>query len=275
MKRNLTLALVILVVLLPACANTGTSGEAGKRSEAARQEAARQEEALKQEEARIQEEARKQEEVRKQEEARKQEAIRQEEARKQEEVRKQEEARKQDEALKQEQVRKQEEARKQEEVRKQEEARKQSDLAQIEALRRQRLEDHDDPSLIGMVTEEELKKADPLLVDRKIYFDFDRYDIKPNYVPIIAAHVRFLIAHPTVKVFVEGNCDDRGSPEYNIALGQRRSESVVRALLALGVPARQVEAVSYGAEKPAASGSNEESWAMNRRADIAYPILKR
>ena len=257
MKRYLTLALVILVVLLPACANFGASGEAGKRSEAARQEAIRQEEALKQEELRIQEEARKQEEVRKQEETRKQE-----------EVRKQEEARKQ-EAIRQ------EEARKQEEVRKQEEARKQSDLAQIEALRRQRLEDHDDPSLVGMVTEEELKKADPLLVDRKIYFDFDKYDIKPKYAPVVAAHVRFLIAHPTVKVFVEGNCDDRGSPEYNIALGQRRSESVVRALLALGVPARQVEAVSYGAEKPVASGSNEESWAMNRRADIAYPILKR
>ncbi len=269
MKRNLTLALVILVVLLPACANTGTSGEAGKRSEAARQEAMRQEEALKQEEMRMQEEvrkqeeARKQEEVRKQEEARKQEAIRQEEARKQEEVRKQEEARRQ------------EEARKQEEVRKREEARRQDELAQIEQLRRQRLEDHDDPSLVGMVTEEELKKADPLLVDRKIYFDFDRYEIRPNYAPTIAAHARFLIAHPTVKVFVEGNCDDRGSPEYNVALGQRRSESVVRALLALGVPTRQAEAVSYGAEKPAASGSNEESWALNRRVDIAYPMFKR
>jgi peptidoglycan-associated lipoprotein len=126
-----------------------------------------------------------------------------------------------------------------------------------------------------MVTEEELKKADPLLVERKIYYDFDKYEIKPKFVPIIAAHARFLIAHPTVKVFVEGNCDDRGSPEYNVALGQRRSESVGRALLALGVPARQVEAVSYGAEKPVAYGSNEETWALNRRSDIGYPILKR
>src|SRR5258708_6815574 len=198
MKRNLTLALVILVVLLPACANFGATGEAGKRSEAARQEAIRQEEALKQEEVRIQEEARKQEEVRKRDE-----------------------------------------------------------LAQIEQLRRQRLEDNDDPSLVGMVTEEELKKADALLVERKIYFDFDSYEIKPQFVPLIAAHARFLIARPTVKVFVEGNCDDRGSPEYNVALGQPRSESFVRALVLLGGPPRQVEAVSYGAEKPVAPGSNE------------------
>jgi len=91
---------------------------------------------------------------------------------------------------------------------------------------------------------------------------------------MIAAHARFLLGHPTVKVFVDGNCDDRGSPEYNVALGQRRSESLLQALVVLGVPARQVEAVSYGAEKPVAYGSNEETWAQNRRSDIAYPMLK-
>ena len=164
--------------------------------------------------------------------------------------------------------------RKQEEARKQEEVRKQRELAQIEELRRQRIEDNDDPELIGMVTEEQLKKSDPLLADRRIYYDLDKYEIKQKFVPAVAAHARFLIAHPTVKVFVEGNCDDRGSPDYNVALGQRRAESVQRALLALGVPARQVEAVSFGAERPVAYGQNDESWALNRRSDVVYPILK-
>jgi len=154
------------------------------------------------------------------------------------------------------------------------EARRQEELRQIEELRKQRMEDDDDPSLVGMVTEEQLRKANPLLLEQSIYFDFDRYQIKAEYAPIIAAHARFLIAHPTVKIFVEGNCDDRGSPEYNIALGQRRADVVQRALLALGVPKRQVEAVSYGAERPIAYGANEESWARNRRADIAYPMFK-
>jgi peptidoglycan-associated lipoprotein len=143
----------------------------------------------------------------------------------------------------------------------------------MEALREHRLEDDDDPSLVGLVTEDQLRDADPILLEQSIYFDFDRYDIAPEYATLIAAHARFLIANPTVKIFVEGNCDDRGSPEYNITLGQRRSDAIQRALLSLGVPTRQIEAVSYGAERPAAYGANEEAWSRNRRADIAYPMF--
>jgi peptidoglycan-associated lipoprotein len=168
----------------------------------------------------------------------------------------------------------QREAARIEEERRQEERRIQSELAQMEELRQLRLEDNDDPSLVGMVTEEQLREANPLLLEQSIYYDYDQYSVNTKYAAIIAAHARFLVANPTVKIFMEGNCDDRGSPEYNISLGQRRSDSVQRALLALGVPPRQIEAVSFGAERPVAFGQNEDAWARNRRADFAYPMLK-
>ena len=244
MKR---LVLLSLVILLTACSSISGDKGALSSEELAAQEAARQEEIRRQEEAR-------QEAARIEEERRREEERIAEEIRRQEEIRLAEEARI-------------EEQRRQEEYRRQEEAR------QREALRQQRLEDGDDPSLVGMVTEQQLIDADPILLEQSIYFDFDRYDIDPKYAPVIAAHARFLIVNPTVKIFVEGNCDDRGSPEYNIALGQRRSDAVQRALLTLGVPRRQIEAVSYGAERPVAYGANEEAWAQNRRADIAYPML--
>jgi peptidoglycan-associated lipoprotein len=268
MKRLLILS---LVVVLSACTSLGDRGAMSQEQlaaqEAARQEAERQEAAR--QEAERQEAAR--QEAARQEEAR-QEAARQEEARLEEERRREEE-RVAEEERRWEELRKEEEARREEE-RLQQEARKQEELRQIEALRKQRMEDDDDVSLVGMVTEEQLRKANPLLLEQSIFFDFDRYQIKAEYAPIIAAHARFLIAHPTVKIFVEGNCDDRGSPEYNISLGQRRADAVQRALLALGVPKRQVEAVSFGAERPIAYGANEVSWARNRRSDIAYPMLK-
>lgn len=240
MKR---LVLLSLVILLTACSSISGDKGALSSEELAAQEAARQEEISRQEEAARIEEERQREEQRIAEEIRRQE-----------EIRLAEEARI-------------EEQRRQEEYRRQEEAR------QREALRQQRMEDGDDPSLVGMVTEQQLIDADPILLEQSIYFDFDRYDIDPKYAPVIAAHARFLIVNPTVKIFVEGNCDDRGSPEYNIALGQRRSDAVQRALLTLGVPRRQIEAVSYGAERPVAYGANEDAWAQNRRADIAYPML--
>ncbi len=255
MKRILILSLVIV---LTACSSLSSNKGGLSEEEIAAQEAARQEEMRRQEELRQQQEtaeAARIEEERRREEQRIAEEQRQEEMRRAEEARLAEQAR-------------MEEERRQEEVRRLEEAR------QREALRQQRLEDGDDPSLIGMVTEEQLRKADPLLVDRSIYFDFDRYNIDPKYAPILAAHARFLIVNPTVKIFVEGNCDDRGSPEYNIALGQRRADAVQRALLTLGVPPRQIESVSYGAERPVAYGANEAAWAKNRRSDLAYPMLK-
>lgn len=240
MKR---LVLLSLVALLTACSSISGDKGALSSEELAAQEAARQEEIRRQEEAaRIEQERQREEE------------------RIAEEIRRQEELRLAEEA-------RIEEQRRQEEYRRQEEAR------QREALRQQRLEDGDDPSLIGMVTAEQLIDADPILLEQSVYFDFDRYDIDPKYAPVIAAHARFLIVNPTVKIFVEGNCDDRGSPEYNISLGQRRSDAIQRALITLGVPSRQIEAVSYGAERPVAYGATEEAWAQNRRADIAYPML--
>ncbi len=110
----------------------------------------------------------------------------------------------------------------------------------------------------------------PVGVARIIYFDFDSYTIKPEFQALIDGHARFLKANPQRRVSIEGHTDDRGGREYNLALGQKRSEAVRRALGLLGVGDSQVEAVSFGKEKPAAQGFNEEAWAQNRRAEIAY-----
>jgi len=108
------------------------------------------------------------------------------------------------------------------------------------------------------------------LAQRSIYYEYNRYDISDEYVPLIEAHANFLLLHPDLKITIQGNCDDRGSREYNLALGQRRSEGVKRALSLLGVSDEQMEAVSLGAEKPVAFGQDEDSWAENRRSDILY-----
>ena len=116
----------------------------------------------------------------------------------------------------------------------------------------------------------QLSKPGSLLAQRSIYYDFNRYDIKDKYIPLIEAHANFLLLHPELKIIIQGNCDDRGSREYNLALGQRRAEGVKRAMSLLGVSDDQMEAVSLGAEKPVAFGQNEEAWAQNRRSDILY-----
>jgi len=110
----------------------------------------------------------------------------------------------------------------------------------------------------------------PANVARIIYFDYDSYVIKPQFQSLIEGHARFLKANSGRKVNIEGHTDERGGREYNLALGQRRSEAVRRALALLGVPDNQMEAVSFGKEKPAAMGSDEASWAQNRRAEIVY-----
>ena len=117
----------------------------------------------------------------------------------------------------------------------------------------------------------QLKETGSLLSKRSVYYEYDRYDIKEEYVPIVEAHAKFLMSHSDLKIFVQGNCDDRGSREYNLALGQRRADSVKRAMGLLGVNEKQIETVSFGAEKPVALGQDEESWAKNRRSDIVYP----
>jgi peptidoglycan-associated lipoprotein len=110
----------------------------------------------------------------------------------------------------------------------------------------------------------------PVGVARIVYFDYDSYTLKPEYQSLIDGHARFLKANPQRRISIEGHTDERGCREYNLALGHKRSEAVRRALNLLGISDNQVEAVSFGKEKPAVSGSGESVWAQNRRAEITY-----
>ena len=112
--------------------------------------------------------------------------------------------------------------------------------------------------------------AGPANTAKIVYFDFDSYVVKPEFQGTIEAHAKYLTANKSRKAAIEGHTDERGGREYNLALGQKRSEAVRRALELLGVADSQVEAVSFGKEKPAASGSDEESMAKNRRAEMNY-----
>jgi len=112
--------------------------------------------------------------------------------------------------------------------------------------------------------------AGPVGVARIVYFDYDSYTVKPEYQSLIDGHARFLKANAQRRVSIEGHTDDRGGREYNLALGQKRSEAVRRALTLLGVNDSQIEAVSFGKEKPSVQGGGESAWAQNRRAEISY-----
>lgn len=103
-----------------------------------------------------------------------------------------------------------------------------------------------------------------------VYFDLDSYVVKPEFQSVMAEHARFIRAGATRKVVIEGHTDETGGREYNLALGQKRAEAVVSALTILGVPAAQLEAVSFGKEKPAVMGSDESAWSKNRRAEVRY-----
>ena len=116
----------------------------------------------------------------------------------------------------------------------------------------------------------ELSDPKNILSRRSIYFDYDRFDIKDEYRDLVSAHGKFLGSHRDLKILVQGNTDERGSREYNLALGQKRADAVKRALTLLGARDEQIEAVSLGEEKPKAEGQNEASWAQNRRSDILY-----
>jgi peptidoglycan-associated lipoprotein len=105
---------------------------------------------------------------------------------------------------------------------------------------------------------------------RSIYFDYDQFVIKDQYRPMIEAHAKYLQANRGLKITIQGNTDERGTREYNIALGQKRADAVKKTLLLLGVQEVQVETVSFGKEKPRREGHDETSWAENRRADIVY-----
>ncbi|HGL6718695.1 peptidoglycan-associated lipoprotein Pal [Burkholderia contaminans] len=123
---------------------------------------------------------------------------------------------------------------------------------------------------VATVTADELNDPNSPLAKRSVYFDFDQYSFKPEYQSLLQAHADYLRSHPSRHVLIQGNTDERGTSEYNLALGQRRSQAVMSGLETLGVQASQLEAVSLGKEKPVALGHDEDSWAQNRRADLVY-----
>ena len=122
----------------------------------------------------------------------------------------------------------------------------------------------------------ETGNVDPLndpkgvLANRSVYFDFDSYAVRGDGKPVVENHSAYLTKNTGRKVLIQGNTDERGGTEYNLALGQKRAEAVRKSMNALGVSDSQLEAVSLGKEKPKATGHDEAAWAENRRADIVY-----
>ncbi len=108
------------------------------------------------------------------------------------------------------------------------------------------------------------------LAKRSVYFDFDSNAVKDEYRTLVTAHTRNMTDKRDLRMRIEGNCDERGSREYNLALGQRRAESVKKLITVLGVSDGRIETTSYGEEKPVAAGHDEAAWSQNRRADIKY-----
>lgn len=109
-----------------------------------------------------------------------------------------------------------------------------------------------------------------ILSKRSVYFDYDKYDIKKEYMPLIVAHANFLQAHSNLKITIQGNADERGSREYNLALGQKRAVALKKALNLKGISDSQIETVSFGEERPKAEGHDELAWSQNRRDEIVY-----
>ena len=133
-----------------------------------------------------------------------------------------------------------------------------------------------DPRAVAPVDAQAGRGLDPFndpnnpLSKRSVFFDFDSFVVKSEYQPIVQTHGNYLGTNKQRRVTIEGHTDERGGREYNLALGQKRAEAVKQRLMLLGVTDTQVETVSFGEEKPRGTGSNEEAWAQNRRADINY-----
>jgi len=115
-----------------------------------------------------------------------------------------------------------------------------------------------------------LKDPKNILSKRSVFFDFDKFDVKTEYTPLVKAHADYLRANAAAKVTLQGNADERGSREYNLALGQRRADSVGTMMKLTGAKESQMETVSFGEEKPRATGHDEAAWSQNRRTDILY-----
>jgi len=115
-----------------------------------------------------------------------------------------------------------------------------------------------------------LDDPNSLLATRVVYFDFDKSDIKSDFRAVIQAHAEYLANNSNVSITLEGHADERGTREYNMALGERRANAVQRMLTLQGASASQIRVVSYGEERPAALGHNEDAWALNRRVEFIY-----
>ena len=126
------------------------------------------------------------------------------------------------------------------------------------------------PGAAGKSPAGALKDPSSPLSRRQIFFDYDKFEVKDEYRPVIEAHAKYLRDNANAKMLVQGNADERGSREYNVALGQRRSDNVKKRLVLLGAREAQVEAVSLGEEKPMCADHNEQCWAKNRRGDMLY-----
>ncbi len=114
----------------------------------------------------------------------------------------------------------------------------------------------------------ELTESERIVLGEKIYFGFDRYDLSPEARAVLDRKAQLIRSKPELKVLVEGHCDERGTQEYNLALGERRAMAAAKYLAMLGVGPTQLETVSYGEERPAVLGSNENAWAQNRRCEF-------
>jgi peptidoglycan-associated lipoprotein len=115
-----------------------------------------------------------------------------------------------------------------------------------------------------------LRDPNNILSKRSVFFDYDSYVVRDDFKPLVEAHARFLQQNRNTRMTIQGNTDERGSREYNIALGQRRSDAVKRMMVLLGATEAQIETVSFGKEKPRNAGHDEAAWAENRRDDILY-----
>ena len=120
------------------------------------------------------------------------------------------------------------------------------------------------------VTVNPLKDPSSILSKRSVYFDYDSNLVKDEFKPLVTAHAKYLAQHRDAHATIQGNTDERGSREYNIALGQRRADAVKQMMQLLGASAGQIDTVSFGEEKPRTEGSDEKAYAENRRADIVY-----
>ena len=126
------------------------------------------------------------------------------------------------------------------------------------------------PTQPSQVAGNPLRDPNNILSKRSVFFDYDSNAVKDEYRGLVQAHSRYMGDKRDSRVRIEGNADERGSREYNLALGQRRAEAVKKVMTVLGVADARIETTSYGEEKPVAQGHDEQSWSQNRRADIKY-----